>query len=317
MKIIVTGGTGLLGSHLVDKLRQLKENNVFSISRKEGVDIRNYALFKNYLKKIKPEIIFHCAAHSGGIAYNALHEVEIFEDNTLIGLNVAKACNELNINKLINIMPNCVYPGHLEEYEESKFWDGPLHDSVLTVGLPRKMLWGLCFAYCRRNPKFKPVNLIFPNMYGPRDEFDPVQAHALGALISKIVGAKINGEKTIEIWGTGKPVREWLYVEDGAEAILKTLENMDKFEPNEIMNIGVTKDGVTKGISIKDLAMLIKETVGWEGEFIFNTDKPDGAMKKILIAKKMKEKLNWEPLTKLKDGIRKTVEWYEQNKENI
>lgn len=314
MKILVTGGTGFLGSHLVGKLKSLGHKDVSSLSRKEGTDIKDYARFRARLEKIRPDIILHCAAHSGGIAYNAQNEVEIFEDNTLIGINVAKACNELGINRLINAMPNCVYPGHLQEYEESKFWDGPLHESVLTVGLPRKVLWGSCFAYCRRNPEFRPVSLIFPNLYGPGDEFEPVQAHALGALVSKIVDARDSSRKTVEIWGTGRPVREWLYAEDAAESMIRTMEKMDRFEPNEIMNIGVTRGGVTKGISIKELAMLIKEAAGWDGKFIFNTEKPDGAERKVLIAKKMKEKLGWEPPTRLEDGIRKTVEWYEKHR---
>jgi GDP-L-fucose synthase len=236
----------------------------------------------------------------------------VFEDNVGIGLNVVKVCNEVGVNHVINIMPNCVYPGHLTEYEESKFWDGPIHDSVLTYGLPRKMFWGACFAYCQKNKAFKPIHLVFPNMYGPNDPFEIIRSHALGALIVKIVDAKDKNKKIVEIWGTGKPVREWIYVEDSAEAILKTLENSEKFSPNEIMNIGVRK-----GISIKDLAFMIKETAGWEGDFVFKTEMHDGAMKKILVAEKMKEKLSWEPTTKLEDGIKKTVEWYKKNKKNL
>jgi len=312
MKIIVTGGTGFLGSTLINKLKNLREYDISSISRAEGIDMRDYTQLKKHFKKLNPEIIIHCAAIAGGIAINAVHPVEVFEDNTLIGFNVVKACNELGTNRMINIMPNCVYPGHLQEYEESKFWDGAVHESVLTIGLPKRMVWGHCFAYCQKNTEFKPVHLIFPNMYGPNDHFETVRSHALGALISKIVNADINGKKTVEIWGTGKPIREWLYVDDGAESILKTLESMDKFEPNEIMNIGVTK-----GISIIDLANLVKEIVGWNGEFVLQTEKPDGAMKKILIVDKMLEKLKWKPPTKLRDGIRETVEWYRQNRSNL
>jgi len=310
-RILVTGGTGFLGKNVVELLKT-KNFDVYSCSRREGIDILNYKLFKGFVKKIKPELLIHCAAHVGGIAYNALHPVEVFEDNVGIGINVAKVCNEVRVNYLINIMPNCVYPGHLTEYEESKFWDGPIHDSVLTYGLPRKMFWGSCFAYYQKNKAFKPIHLVLPNMYGPNDHFDIVKSHALGALIAKIVDAKDNNKETVEIWGTGKPIREWLYVEDGAEAILKSLENLDEFEPNEIMNIGVTK-----GISIIDLATMIKEVVGWDGEFTLNTKKSDGAMQKILIADKMRKKLNWKPKTKLVDGIRRTVKWYEQNKNKL
>jgi GDP-L-fucose synthase len=303
-KIVVTGGTGFLGKNVVKLLRK-KKFDVNSVSRREGIDILDYVKFKEYLKKINPEIIIHCAAHVGGIAYNQLHPIEVFEDNTYIGLNVAKVCKDLGIPILINIMPNCTYPGDMDIYKEEKWWDGPMHESVLTYGLPRKMLWGACFAYCKKNSDFKPVHLIFPNMFGPEDHFEIIKSHALGALISKITYAKSNNKKTVEIWGTGKPIREWLYVEDGAEAILKTILNIEKFKQNEIMNIGVTK-----GISIAELADMIKDIVGWNGEFIFQPEKPDGAMKKILLAEKMKETLEWSPKTELKEGIKKTVDWY-------
>ena len=308
MRIAVTGGNGFLGTSVVRFLKE-KKHEVFSISRTENVDIRDYEKFISHLGKIKADLIIHCAAHVGGIGYNVLHPVEVFEDNISIGINAVKACNELGINDFINIIPNCVYPGNLGEYEESKLWDGPLHDSVLTYGLPRKMLLGECFAYCQKNPKFKPLHLILPNLYGPNDHFDEVRSHALGAMIAKIVRAKEKNEKAVEIWGTGNPIREWLYVDDGAEAIVRSMESVGKFAPNEVMNIGIGD-----GITIKELAYMVKDAVKWDGELVFNSNKPDGAMKKILVADKMKSKLKWEPHTNLKDGMKKTVEWYIKNK---
>lgn len=307
MKVLVTGGTGFLGKNLVGLLER-KGYKAYSASRKEGIDIRDYPKFLLHVKKIKPDFLIHCAAHVGGIAYNRLHPVEVFEDNVAIGINVVKACASAKVNNLINIMPNCVYPGNLEEYEESKFWDGPIHESVLTYGLPRKMFWGHCFAHNQKNPSFKAVHLVFPNMYGPNDHFEIVKSHALGALVSKIVNAKRKNGKKVEIWGTGNPIREWLYVEDGAEAALRAMEKFGKFNPNEIMNIGVKK-----GISIREMAELIRDAAGWKGKFIFDTKKPDGAMKKVLVAERMKKKLGWEPKTGLREGIKKTVEWYEQH----
>jgi GDP-L-fucose synthase len=307
MKIVVTGGTGFLGKNVVALLKS-ENHDVFSISKEEGVDILNYEKFLAKLDEIKPEMLIHCAAHVGGIAYNELHPVEVFEDNTHIGLNVVKACNEVGIKYFVNIMPNCTYPGNMNEYQEEKWWDGPMHDTVLTYGLPRKMVFGSCFAYCKKNSSFKPIHLIFPNMYGPGDHFEIIRSHALGALISKIIDAKESGKKSVDIWGTGKPVREWLYVRDGAESILKAIENINKFEPNEIMNIGIRK-----GVSIKEMAEIIKEIVEWEGDFVYQPEKPDGAMKKILVAEKMKQKLKWEPPTDLKDGIKETVKWYHKN----
>lgn len=307
-KIVVTGGSGFLGKNVVNLLKQ-NGFEVYSCSRRENnIDLLNLSEFQRFLKKIKPQYVIHCAARVGGIAYNAKYPVEVFEDNINIGLNLVKACNSAGVKNLLNIMPNCVYPGDMEEYEESQWWNGPIHETVLTYGLPRKMLWGACFAYCQKNSDFKPVHLIFPNMYGPGDHFDPIRSHALGALLSKIMKAKKNNKKTVEIWGDGSPIREWIYVEDAALAILKTIQNIDKFKANEIMNIGIGK-----GVSIKELAYLIKDATGWKGKFVFDKSKPNGAMKKILIADKMRKILKWQPLVSLNKGIIKTIAWYNKN----
>ncbi|MBN1384057.1 MAG: NAD-dependent epimerase/dehydratase family protein [Elusimicrobia bacterium] len=304
-KIVVTGGFGFLGKNVVSVLKKEEhEYEVFPCSRKTGVDIRDLEKTTSYLKKINPDIVIHCAAHVGGIAYNELYPVEVFEDNTIIGMNIVKASVSAGIRHFLDVMPNCTYPGALNEYEESLWWDGPMHESVLTYGLPRKMLWGSCFAYGKKHD-FKALHLILPNMYGPDDHFEPIRSHALGALIAKIVDAKMKNLPSVEIWGTGKPVREWLYVKDTADCITKVLINWDKFEHNELVNIGIKA-----GISVKDMAELIKEITGWKGKFIYLTDKPDGAMKKILRADKMKKKLNWEPPTSLRDGIAETIKDY-------
>lgn len=307
-KILVTGGYGFLGSRVVAKLQSFPQYEVLPYSRRNGLDLTHLELAKKVFADVAPDIVVHCAAHVGGIAYNYLHPVEVFEDNTHIGLNVVKACVETGVKQFVNVMPNCVYPGAMDEYEESKWWDGPIHDSVLTYGLPRKMLWGSCFAHLQKTPDFHPIHLIFPNMYGPGDHFEAVRSHALGAMIAKIVEAKRHGVKSVDIWGTGKPVREWIYVDDAATAVQMAIDKMAAFARNEIMNIGVTK-----GISILDMAHLIRELAGWNGEFALQPEKPDGAMKKILIAKKMQETLSWTPPTSIQAGIRQTIEWYEKS----
>lgn len=304
MKIVVTGGFGFLGSNVVRLLKG--DFNVIPCSRRTGVDIRNYLEIYKFLNKIKPDLIVHCAAHVGGIAYNEEKPIEIFEDNLKIGMNIVKASCDAGVKRLINIMPNCTYPGHLEIYKEKDWWNGKIHESVLTYGLPRKMLWGLTWAY-KKKGLLDSVHLIFPNMYGPGDHFDSIRSHALGALIYKVCNAKKQGEKKVEIWGTGKPIREWLYVEDGAYSILLAIKNFEKIgiEP---LNIGVSK-----GISIAEMANLIKEEAKWDGEFIYCPDKPDGAMIKILEADRMKAIFNWEPPCGIKEGIKKTVRWYMKN----
>ena len=301
-KVLVTGGDGFLGVNVVEALRNKYE--VHSCSRKSGVDIRNYPEFERFIKDLSPDIVVHCAAHVGGIAYNKLKPVEVFEDNVHIGLNTVKGCHNAGVKHFINIMPNCTYPGDFEEYREEEWWDGPMHETVLTYGLPRKMIWGACFAYGEQY-HLKSLHLILPNMYGPGDHFDPIRSHALGALIAKIVEAKVNKEDRVEIWGTGKPVREWLYVKDAAQGIALALEKTGRFQNNDIVNLGIGE-----GISIADLANLIKEIVGWKGEFTFDTSRADGAKQKILIADKMRKMLDWEPPTSFKEGVKETINWY-------
>lgn len=302
-KIVVTGGFGFLGKQVVTTLRKSKYM-FFPCSRRTGIDIRQLETITKYLKEINPEIVIHCAAQVGGIAYDEIYPIEVLENNTIIGMNIIKACVTAGIKHFLDMMPNCTYPGDLQEYEETLWWNGPMHPSVVVYGLPRKMLWGSCFAYSKKY-EFKALHLILPNMYGPDDHFDPIKSHALGALIAKIVDAKMKKLPTVEIWGTGKPIREWLYVEDAAECIAKVLLNWEKFEHNEIMNVGIRT-----GISIKELAELIRELVDWKGEFVYLTDKPNGAMKKVLVADKMKKKLRWQPRTSLRIGINKTIKNY-------
>jgi GDP-L-fucose synthase len=301
--IVVAGGTGFVGSHVMKHLTDEKFLPK-SCSRSSGTDIRNYDDIIKYLSEEKPDCVINCAAHVGGIAYNEIKPVEIFEDNLKIGMNLVKACSETGVKSFINCMPNCVYPGNKNEYREDEWWDGPVHDSVLTYAIPRKTVWGLCEAYKKAKMNPKSVHLIFPNMYGPGDHFDPVRSHAMGALITKVVKAKAENKHEVEIWGTGKPVREWLFVEDAAEAVVRTVQNLLKFEENEVMNIGVGR-----GISITDMAELIKDAVEWNGNYKYDLNRPDGAMVKILIADKMRKKLNWEPKMNIKEGIVNTVKY--------
>jgi len=308
VKVAVAGGFGFLGSHVVEKLKERGYKEVIPFSRRTGVDIRIFDQINKFLAKVRPNVVINCASHVGGIAYNVLYPVEVFEDNILIGFNLVKACYLNDVEKLVNIMPNCTYPGVAEVYRESEWWDGEMHETVLTYGMPRKAIWVHCWAY-KQKYDFNSIHIVLPNLYGPRDHFDPVKSHALGALIKKIVDAKLKNERKVVIWGTGNPVREWCYVEDAAEGIVVAME---KYNDIEIMNIG---EG--KGYTIKDIAYMIKEVVSWDGEFEFDTSRPDGAPKKILDVSKMRSILDWEPKTDIREGIRKTVEWYMRNMDKI
>lgn len=303
MKIAVAGGFGFLGSHVVDKLRD-RGYETLAFSRATGVDIRLREQVTDFLVQNRPEVVVNCAAHVGGIAYNALAPVDIFEDNLLIGFNLVKACHSTGVKKLVNIMPNCTYPGVAEIYREDAWWDGEMHETVLTYGMPRKSIWVQCWAY-KQKYGFSSIHIVLPNLYGPGDHFDPVRSHALGALIRKIVDAELSGNPTVEIWGTGTPVREWGYVEDAAAGIVTAME---KYDDIEIMNLG---EG--KGYTIAEIAEITRKSVGWKGRFVFDPSRPDGAPRKILDVSRMKRLLGWEPETTLEDGITKTVEWYMKN----
>lgn len=304
MRIAVAGGFGFLGSMIVKKLEGMGYD-VIPFSRQTNVDIKDYLCVKEYLEKIRPEIVINSAAHVGGIAYNSIKPIKIYEDNLMIGFNLIKSCQAVGVKKFVNIMPNCTYPDTTEMFMEEKWWDGEMHPSVLTYGMPRKALWVQCWAYLQRY-NFKSIHLVLPNLYGPGDHFDEIRSHAVGALIRKIVDAKKLNEKSVVVWGTGKPIREWGYVEDAAEGIVRAL---DMYNDMEIMNIG---EG--KGYSIREIAILIKNIVNWEGVLKFDVSYPDGAPKKVLNSDKMKKVLNWQPKTSINDGLASTIEWYLESK---
>lgn len=303
-RILVAGGSGFLGANVVDCFKE-RGYSVEVCSRRSGVDIRHFDQIDEYLGKLKPDIIVNCAAHVGGIAYNAKCPVAIYEDNLMIGFNLLKAAVQNQVGKFVNIMPNCTYPGIKDIYKENEWWDGPMHPTVLTYGMPRKALWVQAWSYYIERG-FNSIHLVLPNLFGPRDHFDIIRSHALGALVRKIVDAKINNEKIVELWGTGTPIREWMYVEDAAEGIVVATE---KYEKIDILNLASQT-----GYSIREIAEVIKDQVGWEGEFVYQNEKPDGAPKKILDMNRMKQYLDWAPGTSLTDGIKKTVQWYLANR---
>jgi len=307
-KILVLGGSGFLGANVAGAFKR-RGHQVETCSRRTGVDARDEQALTAYLRRWNPAVVIHCAAHVGGIAYNAKCPVAIYEDNLLLGYSVVHAARSAGIEKLVNVMPNCTYPGEMDLYRESRWWEGPMHPTVLTYGMPRKALWAHAWA-CRQEDRLSSIHLVLPNLYGPRDHFDIVRSHALGALVRKIVDAKQSNTAEVEVWGTGNAVREWMYVEDAAEGIALATEQYDDIE---IMNLGAGK-----GCSIRELAEMIAEAADWQGNLVFDTTRPDGAPVKILDAQKMTKELGgWSPPTRLRDGIARTVAWYTKHRETI
>lgn len=306
-KIAIPGGNGFFGLHIAEKLKA--RNLSVDIPFRTEYDFRKKEDCFRYLKKVKPQIVINCAAFQGGIGFHSGKQADLFMDNILMGCFLMEAAQENGVEKFVNIIAGCAYPGYLEReiMDETDFWNGEVHDSIFSYGFPRKatVVYGKALS---RQYNFNSIHLVMANMYGPRDHYNPEQSKALAALIRKIYEAKKNGETKVEIWGTGKPLRDWLYVKDGADGIIKATELYESIEP---LNIATGR-----GVSITELAEAIKKAAGFKGEFKYNIEKPDGAMKKVFGIEKMQKELDWLPSTSVEEGITETVKWFDQNYES-
>ena len=301
-KILLVGSSGFLGKNVFEKINN--DNDVHVISGKKDCDISNIDELRSYIDDLDFEYVINCAAFVGGIAYGYKYPAEMLSINSKIANNIYEISKEKSVKLLINPIPNCVYPGHLDTYKEENLWDGPPHESVFYYALAKRMSIALGSSYYAQY-NLSSCSVIMSNMYGPNDHFEENRSHAMGALINKIYKAKLDKEKTVDVWGSGKQIREWLYVEDGADALIKC---MDLSDGNYLFNIGVGK-----GISIIDLANLIKERVEWDGEFNLDTTKPEGVLEKKVDGSMGKDTINWSPKFSLDEGVKKTIEWYEEN----
>ena len=307
--ILILGANGFLGKNIVNSFNNSNKKNLHILSGKHDLDLTNYKELDHYLSNKNIDSIINCAAFVGGISYGYEYPAELLDINTTMANNLFKASYKNNVRLLVNPISNCAYPGIQSLYQEENFWDGPPHESVLEYGLSKRHYVSLGYAYYKQY-NFCSANIVLSNMYGPFDHFEEKRSHALGALLKKIYEAKKNNIENIEIWGTGKPVREWLYVEDAATALIKSLELKSGFY---FFNIGVNF-----GVSILDLAKIIAKELDWEGEFKFDKSKPDGVAEKKVLGDLSKKFLDWTPKVNLEDGIKKTVKWYiESNKDNF
>jgi GDP-L-fucose synthase len=301
--ILVTGATGFLGKR-VCRLLDKQGKDYVKTSLSSGIDLRSKEDTYALLSKEKPTQILNCASYVGGIQFGAKHPVEIFQNNLQITLSLLDAAKELGVGRIVNPISNCAYPGKATLFKEDEFWDGPLHDSVLVYGFVRKAFWVGSWAYAQQYD-LDVMNIILSNMYGPEDHFEEERSHALGALIMKFVKAKKENAPFVNVWGSGKPVREWLHVDDGAEAMVRSLDAAKTLEPVNI--------GVAEGISIIDMAEKIKAFVGFEGEIMLDPSKPDGAPYKTVDGSKGEQLLNWAPSIPFDQGVKDTIDWYLAN----
>lgn len=304
-KIVIPGGNGFVGSHIVEILKKVP-CEIFIPRTKDGIDFRKYEDCFGYLNSKKPQVVINCAAIQGGIAYHNGKQADLFMDNMLMGTFLMKASQKVGVEKFVNVVAGCSYPGYLEkdEMNEEDYWSGKVHSSIFSYGFARKASTVYGFAL-KKQYDFNSIHLIMANMYGPGEHFNPQQSKALAGLIKKIYEAKRNNAPEVEVWGTGRPIRDWLYVKDGAKGILVAGAKYNDVEP---INIAT---GV--GISVKELAETIRQIIGYKGDLKYNISKPDGALHKTFGIHKMEKELKWKPETSMITGIGETVEWFSKN----
>ena len=304
-KILVTGGAGFLGSFIVELLKEkgVDEENI-RIPRSKDTDLRRW---ENCIKAVKDiDIAIHLAAKVGGIGYNQKYPATLFYDNAIMGIQLMEAARQEGVEKFVAIGTVCAYPKFTPvPFKEEDLWNGYPEETNAPYGLAKKMLSVQSQAY-RQQYGFNSIFLLPVNLYGPRDNFDLDSSHVIPALIRKFTDAVENNKKEVEVWGTGKASREFLYVEDAARGIILATE---KYNKSELVNIGAGFE-----IKIKDLVELIAELTGFDGEIIWDTTKPDGQPRRCLNVSRAKEEFGFEAKVGFREGLEKTIGWYANNR---
>lgn len=303
-KVVVTGASGFLGSHVRKQLME-KDYNVIGLSSKR-FDLRRRVDVAAMYEEYRPDIVIHLAAVCGGIGANMARPANFFYDNMMMGLEMIDLANQWNVEKFVQVGTVCGYPKHTPSpFKEEDFWNGYPEETNAPYGIAKKALLVQCQAY-RQQYGLNAIYLVPVNLYGPGDNFDLQSSHVIPALIRKCLEAKAVGAEFIDVWGTGSAYREFLYVEDCAKAIVLAMEKYDGADP---VNIGTGDE-----ISMRDLVSVIKEVVGYEGSIKWDPSKPDGQPRRRLDTTRATERFGFTASTSLKDGLRKTIEWYTNNK---
>lgn len=299
--VIVTGGNGFLGSRVVKILKEKNTKNIV-IPDSQDNDLRNKDNCSSILKEI--DIVFHLAAKVGGIGLNQSKPGELFYDNLMMGVNLMEEARKNKIEKFISLGTICSYPKFTElPFKENSIWDGYPEETNAPYGLAKKMLLVQSQAY-RQQYDFQSITIFPTNLYGPNDNFDQTSSHVIPAIIKKVFDAKANNQNYISLWGDGTPTRDFLYVDDAAQGIISAAE---KYNTSEPLNLG---SGVE--ISIKDLAQMILNIMGNEMQINWEVDKPNGQPRRCVSITKAKQEIDFYPKIGLKEGLEKTIEWYQR-----
>jgi len=303
-RIILTGGAGFLGRFVEKKLKERGCSNIF-IPRIEEFDLRNLDDIVKIYQIAQADTVIHLAAVVGGIGANRENPGSFFYDNLIMGAQLMEEARKNNIEKFVSIGTICSYPKFTPvPFKEEDLWNGYPEETNAPYGLAKKMLLVQSQAY-RQQYGFNSIFLLPVNLYGPGDNFNPNSSHVIPALIKKFYDAKINNQSEVVVWGTGTATREFLYVEDCAEAIVLATEKYDKADP---VNIGAGFE-----ISIKDLAEKIKDIIGFKGKVVWDITKPDGQPRRCLDTSRAFKEFGFETKMDFKTGLEKTIEWYKEN----
>ena len=300
-RITVTGGAGFLGAFVVEKLGERGCRNVF-IPRSRDYDLVEMESVKRLYRDAQPDVVIHLAAQVGGIGANRSNPGKFFYDNLMMGTQLMDQARLCGVKKFVAIGTVCSYPKFTPiPFREETLWDGYPEETNAPYGLAKKMLLVQGQSY-RDQYGFNSIFLMPVNLYGPGDNYDPDSSHVIPALIRKCLEAKLSGQAEVICWGDGSPTREFLYVEDCAEAIVLAAE---KYEGGEPVNIGAGRE-----ISIKELVEQIAAITGFQGHIIWDTSKPNGQPRRCLDTSRAREFFGFTAKTDFRDGLKKTIDWY-------
>jgi GDP-L-fucose synthase len=299
-RVTVTGGRGFLGRHVV-RLVQSAGAEVFTFGSAQYDLTRQSDVARMYADR-PADVVIHLAARVGGIGANRDNPGTFFYDNAIMGIELMEQARRNDVNKFVQVGTVCAYPKFAPTpFSEADLWNGYPEETNAPYGLAKKMLLAQAQAY-RQQYGFNAIYLLPVNLYGPGDNFDLQSSHVIPALIRKCVEARESGSETVEVWGTGTPTREFLYVEDAARAIVLAAQGYDKAAP---VNVGSSEE-----ISIRELAELIAELTGYRGTIVWDRSKPDGQPRRKLDVERAEQEFGFRSTTDFRTGLAQTIRWY-------
>lgn len=301
--VLVTGGAGFLGGFLLDKLSALGVREVV-VPRSGDYDLTEQDAVRSLFRKARPEVVFHLAARVGGIGANQSNPGLFFYANMAMGLNLVEQCRRADVEKVVVVGTTCAYPKFTPvPFREKDLWSGYPEETNAPYGVAKRALLVMLQAY-RQQYGLNGIYLLPANLYGPRDNFDLQSGHVIPAMIRKFVEARESGTPAVNLWGTGRVSREFLYAEDCAEGILLAAERYDEPEP---VNLGTGEE-----VTIANLAEMIHALAGYKGEIHWDAARPDGQPRRRLDVSRAREKFGFTARTSLEEGLRRTLAWYEE-----